>query len=290
MKSLESLDRIKAIQHPGFFEELKNEFCNTYLQYHPWKRDFQWNGEDSFTIDYHNPHQQIEKSYTHKLSEIIVEEINYLFKSLKNSLKEDFIHLSDPTKKQRLIDTVMQDLNEINGNILFKNVPEKYCQLIKNQISIEIKSVSEIQNSSGSKSRKRLGYIQLENIDTYNNEKFRNFYTALTKGKFISTGSSVKLRKVFDGANLSNDSSDLRIEWLGKATEAKYLFQRLSDKKAFPHINMKNKWIAITNNFKIFNASGIELDSESIRVVGDIPKKQKDQEKELNSILDTLRN
>lgn len=290
MKSLQSLDKIKIIQQPGFFEELKNEFCNKYLHFHPYKKNFQWNGEDSFTIDFDNPHQQIEKSYTFSLSEDIVLEINYLFKNLKKALKEDFINLSEPTKQQILLETVLQDLNEIDEAILCENVPEKYCRLIKNQISIGIKSIAEIKNDSGNKSRKRVGYIKLENIDSYNNEKFRNFYKALTKGGFISTGSSLKLRKVFDGANLSKDSSDFRIEWLRNASEAKYLFKTLSNRTAFPHITMKNKWIAITNNFKILNESGKELDSESIRGVGKIPEKQIEQKKELNSILETLRN
>lgn len=290
MKSLQSLDRTKAIQTPGFFKELKNEFCNKYLHFHPYKRNFQWNGEDSFTIDYHNPHQQIEKCYTFKLSEDIIDEINYLFKNLKKALKEDFIHLSEPTKKQRLLETVLHDLNEINENISCENVPEKYCQLIKNQFLIGIKSIAEIHNGNSRKSRKRVGYIRLENIDTDNNEKFKNFYTALTKGKFIPKGSSAKLRKVFHGANLSKENVDLRIEWLSKASEAKYLFDMLSNNSDLPHITIKNKWIAITNNFKILNDFGKELDSESIRVVGEIPKKQKEVKKEINSIIDTLRN
>jgi len=290
MKSLQNLDNLKLISHPHFFEELKNEFWTRFLMYNTYPNDtFKWDGRDTYTIDYASK-QSNETSYTESLSVNLSNKIRSLFENLRRSLIEDRINISNESKEKRLIDVIISDLEGIRAEFDSRNTPQLYSNIIEKELIAGIELIKKLKPDTKVSSKKSKGSILLDKIDTENNEKFRSFYHALTEGGYIPKNSSTKLRKVFTGAKLFEKSSDLRIEWLGKATEAKYLFHKLSNKTAFPQITMTNKWIAVTNNFRILNESGVELDSKSIRVVGDIPKKQKDQEKELNSILDTLRN
>lgn len=290
MKSLQNLDNLKLISRPQFFEELKNEFWTRFLMYNTYPNDtFKWDERDTYTIDYASK-QSNETSYTESLSVNLSNKIRSLFENLRRSLIEDRINISNETKEKRLIDVIISDLEGMRAEFDSRNTPQLYSKIIEKELIAGIELIKKLKPDTKVSSKKSKGSILLDKIDTDNNEKFRSFYSALTDGEYIPKNSSAQLRRVFTGANLSEQSPDLKIEWLKKATEAKYLFQKLSDKKVFPHIKMKNKWIAVTNNFKVLNESGIELDSESIRVVGDIPEKQKERKKELNSILDILRN
>ncbi|MBE7641397.1 hypothetical protein GUB10_13740 [Salegentibacter sp. BLCTC] len=278
MKSIEKLEKIKSILEESFFQEHLDSFWGDYqLMYRCPNRN--WDGRDSFTypIQYHS---KIEIE-SRKLSEGIIYDIKYQFKSLEKEFLSDSVSL-DESSKSRLIQLLKNISKEIELESISSKIPNHYRDLIIKEFTNSKDNFIDRLNRYDYPSLSENG-IYYRKLGTKKGKKaFGKFYQELLNNNFIPNNITEKeLADLFSNKKLTK-----RIVWGGSPEEANHFFKIL-DSKDF--IEITSLWLTVGEHFDIKKKRGGYYHPTKMR---GLPYFQKVEDRvrirEINTVIETL--